>query len=198
VNATSRVPPRRLFHVRALSAAATRGWISAPARSGGAGRIPCALGKGGLRALKREGDGATPIGIWRVRRILYRADRIARPPGGGIRIDQIRPDDGWCDAVGDRNYNRPVRHPYAASAERMWRSDRLYDIVVVLGHNDRPRIQGRGSAVFLHVARDDFGPTAGCVAVGLAAVRRFASLLRRGDAVAISRSGMTSERRNRR
>ena len=76
-----------------------------------------------------------------------------------------RIEDGWCDATGDRNYNRPISHPYPASAERMWRQDQLYDIVVVLGYNDRPRVRGRGSALFLHVARPNLAPTEGCIAL---------------------------------
>ena len=87
-------------------------------------------------------------------------------PRTGLRLRPLQPDDGWCDAPGDRNYNRPVRHPYPASAEKMWRTDDLYDVVVVLDHNQRPRVQGRGSAVFLHMARDGYEPTAGCVALG--------------------------------
>ena len=77
----------------------------------------------------------------------------------------IRPRDGWCDAPADRNYNRPVRHPYPASAERLWRADGLYDVVVVLGYNDRPRVRGRGSAIFMHVARPGYAPTEGCIAL---------------------------------
>jgi len=121
------------------------------------------LGSGGRRARKREGDGATPIGIWPIRCVLYRPDRIARPRTA-IPVARIRRSDGWCDAAGDRNYNRPVRLPYPASAEQMWRDDGLYDIVVVLGHNDRPRVAGGGSAIFMHLMRPDGAPTAGCVA----------------------------------
>jgi L,D-peptidoglycan transpeptidase YkuD (ErfK/YbiS/YcfS/YnhG family) len=130
----------------------------------GAWRFPCALGRGGCRAQKREGDGATPIGQWSVREMLYRPDRVLRPstrlPGRPIRRH-----DGWCDAVADRNYNRPVRLPYQASAERLWRQDGLYDVVVVLGYNDRPRCLGRGSAIFLHAAKPGYTPTAGCIAL---------------------------------
>ena len=77
----------------------------------------------------------------------------------------IAPHDGWCDAPEDRNYNRLVRHPYPTSAERLWRSDGLYDVLVVLEHNTCPRVRGGGSAIFLHVAAPGFTPTAGCVAI---------------------------------
>ena len=124
----------------------------------------CVLGKRAIVALKREGDGATPAGRFGFRRVLYRPDRMALPPTG-LPVGAIKPDDGWCDAPNDRIYNRPVTLPYGASAEKMWREDGLYDVVVVLGHNDCPRVRWRGSAVFMHVWSPDRGPTAGCVAL---------------------------------
>ena len=127
----------------------------------------CALGRGGCREDKREGDGATPIGTWPIRRVLYRADKIVRP-GTALPLSVIARGDGWCDAPGDANYNRPVRHPYPASAEHLWRDDDLYDVVVVLGHNDDPVVPGAGSAIFMHVAETGFAPTAGCIALRLA------------------------------
>ena len=125
-----------------------------------------ALGKGGLAtaAIKREGDGACPIGAWPIRRVLYRPDR-GPPPRTALPIDAIKPDDGWCDAPLDTAYNRPVALPYPASAERLWRDDGLYDLVAVLGHNDDPVVPGAGSAIFLHLAHPDYGPTEGCVAL---------------------------------
>jgi L,D-peptidoglycan transpeptidase YkuD (ErfK/YbiS/YcfS/YnhG family) len=126
--------------------------------------LPCVLGRSGRRVLKREGDGATPIGTWPIRRVLFRADRLGRPKTAAP-LHRIARHDGWCDAPADPNYNRFVRHPYPASAEHLWREDDLYDIVVVLGHNDCPRRRGGGSAIFMHVARRDRKPTAGCVAL---------------------------------
>jgi L,D-peptidoglycan transpeptidase YkuD (ErfK/YbiS/YcfS/YnhG family) len=96
--------------------------------------------------------------------VLYRPDRMMRPRSG-LPTRALRPDDGWCDAVGDRNYNRRVRHPYPASAERLWRSDHVYDAIVVLDYNTRPRVQGAGSAIFIHLARPQFQPTEGCIAL---------------------------------
>ena len=124
----------------------------------------CALGGGGILAEKREGDEGTPVGAFPLRRLLYRPDRLIRPRTR-LPIAPIRADDGWCDAPDDPDYNRPVCLPHGASAEAMYRPDRLYDLVVVLGHNDDPVVPGLGSAIFLHVARPDFGPTAGCVAL---------------------------------
>ncbi len=127
----------------------------------------CAIGRGAIALEKREGDGVTPVGRWPIRRVLYRADRVAAPETA-FDCAAIGPDDGWCDDPADPAYNRPVRLPYAASHERMTRDDGLYDVVVVLGHNDDPVVPGAGSAIFLHVARDDYGPTEGCVALALA------------------------------
>ena len=128
--------------------------------------MACSFGGEGRKRLKREGDGATPMGIWSFRRLFYRSDRIL-PPRAGVEARPIRPSDGWCETVGDRNYNRLVRMPYAASHETMYREDHLYDIVVELSHNERPRVQGHGSAVFLHLRRSDGGTTVGCIAVCL-------------------------------
>ena len=124
----------------------------------------CALGRTGRRMHKREGDGASPAGVWTLREVYYRSDRLMRP-ATRLPIRALRPPDGWCDAPADRNYNRRVTHPYPASAEHLWRDDGLYDIVVVLGYNDRPRIKGRGSAIFLHCASPHYKPTEGCIAV---------------------------------
>ncbi len=159
--------------VRRLSARATAGWLVF-----GGLRMRCALGRGGIRAGKREGDGATPFGRFRVHEVLYNPRRVQRPVTG-VPVRPIARADGWCDAPGDRNYNRFVRHPYRASAERLWRDDGLYDLVVVLDYNIRPRVQGRGSAVFMHVARPGFQATEGCIAVERDHLRRILSRVTR-------------------
>lgn len=145
-------------------------------------RWPCAVGRGSLRRAKREGDGVTPVGRWPIRRVLYRADRLGKPDTA-FPCEPIRADDGWCDAPADPAYNRPVRLPYPASHETMTREDRLYDGVVVLGHNDDPVVPGAGSAIFLHVARDDYGPTEGCVALALPHLLTVLQEARPGSAV---------------
>lgn len=124
----------------------------------------CTLGPAGVQAAKHEGDGATPAGIYPLRAVCYRADRIEKP-SSTLPVHQIQKHDGWCDAPDDPSYNRPVNLPYPASAEHMWRDDPVYDLVVILGHNDDPPVPGRGSAVFLHIANSAFGPTEGCVAI---------------------------------
>lgn len=128
--------------------------------------FPCALGKNGTIANgeKREGDNCTPIGIWPIRKIFFRADKIQKP-NTSFETIAIDADFGWCDAPNDENYNKFVRHPYSSSAEKLWREDDLYDICVVLGHNDNPIKKGMGSAIFLHIARENYGHTEGCVAL---------------------------------
>ncbi len=130
-------------------------------------RLRCALGRAGISRQKREGDGASPAGSFLMRRLFYRADRIARP-ASGLAMQAITLADGWCDDPGDAAYNRPVALPYKARAERLWREDGLYDLVVPLGYNDDPVVPGKGSAIFLHIARGDYGPTEGCVALSRA------------------------------
>lgn len=128
--------------------------------------LRAALGQGGVRADKIEGDGATPPGVLPLRRVLYRADRVALPHTRLPR-EPIAPDDGWCDDPAHRDYNTMVRLPHPARHERLWRDDRLYDVFGILGWNDGPVVPGRGSAIFLHVATPDLKPTEGCVAFAL-------------------------------
>lgn len=148
--------------------------------------VPCALGPAGIRRDKREGDGATPAGLFPLRRALYRADRMAKP-ATGLPIAAIEPDDGWCDAPRDLAYNSQVKLPFDASYEELWREDHLYDLLVVIGHNDEPVLAYEGSAIFIHLARDDFAPTHGCIALRrddlleLVAAMSKATLIKIGD-----------------
>lgn len=130
----------------------------------GGGEFRAALGHGGVRADKREGDGATPAGLLPLRFVLFRRDR-GPVPACAMRVRAISPADGWCDDPANPHYNRLVRLPINASAEALWRDDAVYDIVGVLGWNDDPVQPGRGSAIFLHIARLDLVPTEGCVAL---------------------------------
>jgi L,D-peptidoglycan transpeptidase YkuD (ErfK/YbiS/YcfS/YnhG family) len=135
-----------------------RGW----AQFGGL-RLRCALGRGGIVETKVEGDGCTPAGRFPIRQLLYRTDRV-RALGLRIPMQPLSPSDGWCDDPADARYNRPVSLPYAGRHERLWREDSIYDLILVIGHNDEPVVPGNGSAVFLHLAQPDFRPTEGCVA----------------------------------
>ena len=129
-------------------------------------RFRATSGAGGVRADKREGDGATPRGVLPLRRVLYRADRVQRPRAS-VPVFPLGPGDGWCDDPQDPAYNTAVTLPHPARHEALWRGDGQYDVVGVLGWNDAPPVRGRGSAIFLHVSRADGGPTAGCVALAL-------------------------------
>ncbi len=138
----------------------------------------CAIGPGGATSDKREGDGATPAGCFPLRRVLYRPDRLARPETV-LPVAPLVPRDAWCDDPEDSSYNQPVRLPYPARHERLWREDAIYDVIVILGHNDDPPVPGEGSAIFLHVAKADYAPTSGCIALALPGLRE---VLRQADA----------------
>jgi L,D-peptidoglycan transpeptidase YkuD (ErfK/YbiS/YcfS/YnhG family) len=129
--------------------------------------LRCAIGRSGISAAKREGDGATPAGSFAMRSVLFRPDREP-PPRTNLPCRALEPDEGWCDAPADSAYNRLIRLPYPASAETLWRPDGRYDLLVPLGYNDVSVVPGNGSAIFLHVAAPDFAPTAGCVALARA------------------------------
>ncbi len=150
------------------------------------GPLPAAIGRSGLIAAetKREGDGATPAGAWTVRRALWRPDRLERPDTALV-LDPIGPDDGWCDDPADSAYNRPVRLPWPGRHEVMTREDGLYDIVVVLGHNDDPPVPGLGSAIFLHCASPDYRPTEGCIAIARDDLVALLTLLKAGDVIEV-------------
>lgn len=156
----------RLLTVTPRAGLPSQGWLVA-----GGLRLPCALGRAGIRHDKREGDGATPAGRFGLVAGWFRADRLRCPPTALV-LSAIRPGDGWCDAPHDRNYNRPVRLPYPAHCEAIWRDDGVYDVVLDMRCNRGPIRKGRGSAIFIHLARTDFSPTAGCVALRPADMRR--------------------------
>jgi L,D-peptidoglycan transpeptidase YkuD (ErfK/YbiS/YcfS/YnhG family) len=135
---------------------------------------PCALGRSGMipADAKREGDGASPMGTYAFRQVYYRPDKVSAPMSG-VPVAMLKPDYGWCDDAESAHYNKLVRLPFGPSHEKMWRDDDVYDVVVVIGHNDTPVVKGLGSAIFLHVAREGFTPTEGCVALTLPDLTRF-------------------------
>ncbi len=167
---------RRLtrLRVRPLAGNPPRGWLTA-----GPFRIPCALGPAGIVRRKREGDGGTPAGRFRLLWGYYRTDR-RRPGAGGVPLRPLRPDQGWCEDPQSPRYNRPVRVPAADCTDRMWRDDHLYDLTFVLDQNYTRRAKGRGSAIFFHLARPGLTPTAGCVAIAPSDMRKLAPRLARG------------------
>ena len=156
---TSRDRPLQAIRISTAAGNPRRGWLTAGGRT-----VPVALGRGGVRANKREGDGGTPRGTFRPRQLWWRADRHPRPRTF-LPIRTIGPEDAWCEDPASRHYNQPIRLDRTSSGDRLRRDDHLYDFIVEIDHNSSPRVAGRGSAVFLHLARDNFGPTAGCVSM---------------------------------
>jgi L,D-peptidoglycan transpeptidase YkuD (ErfK/YbiS/YcfS/YnhG family) len=160
-----------LIRVGAKPGRRSLGWLFA-----GPFAIPVALGRTGIRADKREGDGATPRGSFRPVRLWWRADRLPRPRTL-LPLRKIGPDDAWCEDPHNRRYNQPFKRSANEPGDRLRRDDALYDIIVEIDHNTRPRVAGRGSAVFLHIARPAFGPSAGCVAMRLRDLQRLVARL---------------------
>jgi L,D-peptidoglycan transpeptidase YkuD (ErfK/YbiS/YcfS/YnhG family) len=152
----------------------------------GGREVRCALGRAGVTPAddKIEGGGKSPAGVWPIRRVVWRPDRGSQPQTA-LPCEPIHPADGWCDDAGDDAYNRPVALPYPASCETMWREDELYDIVVILAHNDDPPVPGRGSAIFVHCARPQYPPTEGCIALAREDLEALLAIARPGDAVEI-------------
>lgn len=128
--------------------------------------VRCTLGKGGCVSVedKFEGDGASPIGVWPMLRVFWRSDRVERPESKLLTLP-IQKNYGWCDDPNYPNYNRLILTPNSASHEILWRDDHIYDIIVELGYNTESPVANKGSAIFLHLAKEDFSPTEGCVAI---------------------------------
>ena len=148
-------------------------------------RVPCAIGRGGIIVAKKEGDGTTPAGSFPLRRVHYRPDRLA-VPATGLAVRALKTEDGWCDDPADDAYNRLVTRPFKASLEILWRQDRVYDLIVELGHNDDPVKPGLGSAIFVHVATPDFSPTEGCIALALEDLLDLLGNCGEGDRLSVS------------
>jgi L,D-peptidoglycan transpeptidase YkuD (ErfK/YbiS/YcfS/YnhG family) len=161
----------RNIRVRSLPSRRSQGLLSA-----GPLRLRVALGRTGIKADKREGDGSTPRGRFHPVRLWWRADRLPRPPTL-LPVRRIGRDVAWCEDPQDRRYNRPFRRSANEPGDRLRRADALYDIIIEMDHNSRPRIAGRGSAVFIHAARPAFAPTAGCIALTARDLRALSSRL---------------------
>jgi L,D-peptidoglycan transpeptidase YkuD (ErfK/YbiS/YcfS/YnhG family) len=149
------------------------------------GSAPAAVGRGGVRTNKKEGDGATPAGIYPLVFGLYREDRIKLPPSR-LPMRALAPHDAWVDDPTDARYNSLVTLPYPARTERMWRNDGIYDVLIVIGYNMKPVIPGAGSAIFLHIARPNLSATEGCVAVDRAVLVNLVPLLAPESSITIA------------
>ena len=169
----------KAIHVRTAPGTRTRGWLAA-----GPQAFPVALGRGGILANKREGDGGTPRGVFRPLRLWWRADR-AFPPRTRLPVRRIAPNDAWCEDPADRRYNRPIKMAPGQRGDRLRRGDHLYDLIIEIDHNARPRVARRGSAVFIHLARPGLAPTAGCVAMPKARLCRLLEKIGPGTRIVI-------------
>ena len=165
--------------VRAAPGSRTRGLLLA-----GPLALPVALGRGGILANKREGDGGTPRGTFRLKRLWWRADRDPRPLTH-LPVRQITPQDAWCEDPADRRYNQPIKVPPGSAGDRLRREDHLYDFIIEIDHNTRPRVARRGSAVFVHVARPDLAPSAGCVTMSKPRLRALLRQIGRNTSIVI-------------
>lgn len=174
-----RRPTLTSIHIVTAAGKRTQGWLIADGKA-----IPVALGRSGIKANKWEGDGATPRGTFHPLRLWWRADR-APPPRTPLPLRAITARDAWCEDPADRRYNRAVRVSPDAAGDRLRRADHLYDYIVEIDHNTRPRIAKRGSAVFIHLARDGFSPTAGCVGLTRNAMRRLLERLSRETRIVV-------------
>ncbi len=163
---TSHARPLSMIRIRAAAGDPRQGRLTA-----GGQTVPVALGRGGIKANKREGDGGTPRGTFRPRQLWWRADRHPRPRTF-LPVRTIGPEDAWCEDPKSRHYNQPIRLERGRDGDRLRRDDHVYDFIVEIDHNNSPRIKGRGSAVFLHLARENFSPTAGCVSMTKSAMLR--------------------------
>jgi L,D-peptidoglycan transpeptidase YkuD (ErfK/YbiS/YcfS/YnhG family) len=180
VKGQKRAQGKRILRVRRRPGELSRGMLRL-----GQTAIPVALGRSGIKANKREGDGSTPRGRFGLVRLWWRADRLPKPHTA-LPVRRIGRDDAWCEDPADRRYNHAVKLSPASTADRLWRDDHLYDLVVELDHNTRPRVKNRGSAVFIHVARPEFLPTAGCVALKARDLKRLLAVLGRGSRIDIA------------
>ena len=165
------LPAEDILVVQADSLDSAVGWARLGTR-----QWRCVVGAGGVREDKVEGDAATPAGEYPLRRIYFRNDRLVLPK---VRLPArpIAPHDGWCDDPRSSTYNQLVRVPNEWSHEKLWRQDGLYDLLIVVGYNDDPAEGEWGSAIFLHVAREDWSATRGCIAFERASLLELALLI---------------------
>lgn len=129
-------------------------------------QFDCVIGKNGLSEDKKEGDWATPVGEFVLRSLYWRPDKFDTEPKSGLPKQALAEDDGWCDDTEHSHYNQHIKLPHPGSYENLWRpDDDLYDLIIPVGYNDQVAEPGKGSAIFIHIARPEMTPTAGCVAL---------------------------------
>ncbi len=148
-------------------------------------KYKCSIGYNGLTMNKSEGDGCTPLGTYKINKILYRPDKINNHEFS-LDSEIIEEWGGWCDDIESDLYNQKIKFPFNHSAEHLYRSDDLYDIICVIDYNLNPIIKGKGSAIFLHVASEDYSPTHGCVAIRKDNLLQIATELEKDSTITIN------------
>ena len=139
-------------------------------------KLRCSIGKRGISIKKREGDKKTPKGEFRLKYILYRKDRIFKLKTKLKKIP-INKKMGWCDDPNSDHYNKIINYPFKFSAEKLWKKENIYDIIIVIDYNLNPVIKNKGSAIFLHIAKKKYQPTKGCIAVNKKNIRLITSTI---------------------
>ena len=147
-------------------------------------KFRCSLGKGGIREKKKEGDNITPMGIFKITSIYYRPDKIKKISTQLKKI-KITKNIGWCDDPKSNFYNREIKLPNKFSHEKFYRKDNLYDIIAILNYNTKPIIKNKGSAIFIHIANNNYKPTAGCVGIKKSNLIKLLSIIKKNNKIKI-------------
>ena len=127
-------------------------------------KVKCAIGKRGINNKKKEGDLITPKGTFKIKKLLYRRDKIGAI-NTNLKKTVIKKNMGWCNDIKSKDYNKLISFPFRFTAERLYRKDNIYDLILVLNYNMNPIRKGKGSAIFIHIAKNNFSATEGCVAL---------------------------------
>ena len=127
-------------------------------------KVKCAIGKRGIGRKQKEGDQITPRGTFRVKNILYRKDKINYFKSV-IKKTPIKKNMGWCDDPKSKDYNKLIKYPFNYKSEKLYRSNNIYDIILVLDFNMHPIKKNKGSAIFIHISNNKYNPTQGCIAI---------------------------------
>ena len=151
----------------------------------GSYKVKCAIGKRGIGLKKKEGDKITPKGKFKIKSILFRKDRI-KSLKSNIKVKNITKNMGWCDDPKANSYNQLIKFPFMFSAEKLYRKENTYDIIIVLNYNIDPIVKNKGSAIFLHIARKNYQKTNGCIAIKKPHMKKIIKLLKKDTLVLIS------------
>ena len=148
-------------------------------------KFKCALGKSGIRKKRTEGDNITPKGTFKIIKIYYRKDRIKKI-NSVFKIIEIKKDMGWCDDPESKKYNQLIKLPSKYRHEKLFRNDRIYDLIIVLNYNMGPVIKNKGSAIFIHIAKNNYNKTKGCIALKKKDLIEIVSKIKRDTKVIIN------------